>query len=387
MQITFFSVLMAAIWSSSLVVLIYKTRKTQMFLRFFGVSWLVVLYTLSAVRMVLPLEFPYTRVLEVPGIFTQIYQIAKVNLSDRASFHVNLIQVLLVMWVTISAVLLVRLANHYRKARMEIKGYQKKKGIKYKEILRRIHEDTNSKIQVSVLYSPDITIPMGFGLLNKMILLPEREFDEDNLYYILLHEYTHFRNHDLLIKLLVHIYCCVFWWNPLVYLLQKDLSQTLEMKCDYISCLAFNKQQKISYLQAIVNVLKNTDQNNRKFVVSTSLADANGSLEMKERFEFMIQQHGEKRHKVLSVFVMLIFIATFFFLSYSFVIQSSFEAPIYEIETTTNTYEIEEDEIVIREKADETYEYITPYSTQIIDKEFAEELISEGVTLEKEIEE
>ena len=72
----------------------------------------------------------------------------------------------------------------------------------------------------------------------------------------ILHEYTHFLNHDTAVKLLVTLYCIIFWWNPVVYLLQKDLEQTLELKCDRAIAQTLNAQERTAYLRAILSAMK-----------------------------------------------------------------------------------------------------------------------------------
>ena len=64
------------------------------------------------------------------------------------------------------------------------------------------------------------------------IYLPKCEYSEEELYYILLHECTHFANGDLYIKWLTQICRCLCWWNPLVYKMQDMLEKNLEIRCD-----------------------------------------------------------------------------------------------------------------------------------------------------------
>lgn len=92
----------------------------------------------------------------------------------------------------------------------------------YKKILSEIKEEKKRNLSVMVWKTNQIDIPMGIGLLHKRIFLPGRMYTEAELKNILLHEYTHFINHDTWIKFYMNIFSVLFWWNPMVYLLEKN---------------------------------------------------------------------------------------------------------------------------------------------------------------------
>lgn len=115
-------------------------------------------------------------------------------------------------------------------------------------------------------YQNYINVPMEVGIFRKSILLPDEPYTDSELYYILKHEYTHFQNKDLLIKILIYIYWCLFWWNPAIYLLKNDLSQILEIKCDLDVIDHMGNEHRVEYLTTIVTMLKNASANS---IVST----------------------------------------------------------------------------------------------------------------------
>ena len=57
-------------------------------------------------------------------------------------------------------------------------------------------------------------------------------FDEEEIGFILEHEFYHVKHRDLLRKLLVLFLNCLNWFNPLYYLLMKNLSEWTEAACD-----------------------------------------------------------------------------------------------------------------------------------------------------------
>ena len=63
MAITLYSILLAIITNSLLVVLIYFFRKSKYFIHFFGVTAMSALYLLSFLRMAIPIEFPKSQII------------------------------------------------------------------------------------------------------------------------------------------------------------------------------------------------------------------------------------------------------------------------------------------------------------------------------------
>ena len=68
------------------------------------------------------------------------------------------------------------------------------------------------------IIAPKIYIPTGLSL-------KERE-------YILLHEQTHIRRHDQIIKLMAYFVLCLHWFNPLVWVAFLLMGMDMEMSCD-----------------------------------------------------------------------------------------------------------------------------------------------------------
>ena len=63
---------------------------------------------------------------------------------------------------------------------------------------------------------------MLVGFFRPTILLPSEHLPDSDARYILAHELTHFRRRDLWKKFLVNMIQCIHWFNPIVYLLNRD---------------------------------------------------------------------------------------------------------------------------------------------------------------------
>lgn len=249
MQVTIFSFLSALLWSSLLIVAIYLLRHTR-FKQHFGVLSMVLLYLFCAVRLFLPLEFPHTLIAADGVIYPHIYNL----LTRERDMLANkpLVLILCAAWLLGFCELLFRYIRQYRKAIYSVARYTTPWNERTNALLEQVRRQTGRKLRVQGCTARNIESAFGMGVLHKRIILPDRDYTETELHYVLLHEYTHFLNHDTVVKLLVTLFCMMFWWNPVVYLLQKDLEQTLEIKCDLSVARTLDEQERAAYLRTIL---------------------------------------------------------------------------------------------------------------------------------------
>ena len=82
--------------------------------------------------------------------------------------------------------------------------------------------------------SADIATPLTVGVLHPRILLPNAwtEWPDATLVAVLAHETAHLRRRDTLVALGASLNCCVFWFHPLAWWLQRQLAATAEQACD-----------------------------------------------------------------------------------------------------------------------------------------------------------
>lgn len=76
------------------------------------------------------------------------------------------------------------------------------------------------------------TGPFTTGIFNSTIFLPEKEYQERDLQYILRHELTHCVGRDTQIKLLFVFVSAVHWFNPFAWFMKALVNQDLELACD-----------------------------------------------------------------------------------------------------------------------------------------------------------
>lgn len=363
MQITFFSFVMSLLGSSALIILIYFFRRKSYAVRLFGIRTICILYLLCLVRMLFPFEFSTAKIVQMPFLYNGIYEMLCLNNLQIGRICVKPVKVLAAVWGITAVLLVLKFALSYFRGRERLLSGCVPADERFRPYVNRIETEYAHSFPVSVMISQQVSGPMGMGLFQKYILMPDMEYKDQEAYYILLHEYTHFYHKDIALKLLIHLYCCIFWWNPLSYLLEKDLAQLLEIKCDLTITEHMRKTEVADYLSAIVSVLRRERTKGMDMQAdlgAISLMGSNSAL-LTERFTIIASDRkGTGRRKYIRPLWGLAYVVVFL-MSYQVLFQTAYEPEEAEYATGEVTYEVTSNEYYLRNNGDGTY---TLYSTE-----------------------
>lgn len=119
-----------------------------------------------------------------------------------------------------------------------------------------IRAEMGIRREIAVKVSTVLDAPLMVGMINPILVLPDRELDEIGLRYVIMHELTHFKRRDLLYKWFAMFANAIHWFNPLVYLLVRRLNEDCEISCDVTVTKNFSEKEKKEYMRTIVNLMK-----------------------------------------------------------------------------------------------------------------------------------
>ncbi len=382
MKITFSSILMAVFWSGILVGIIYKLRKKFYFVKSFGIGCIVLVYLFCVLRMLLPIDFSFTQGIPVRGIFSDVYEVLFMTKYsfEKCSFIIG--DVFLGIWLLGFVVLMLQFLYEYRKISRVLFSLPKRTDEQYMTALNKVYERKGKIRNVTILTNEEIVMPIGVGICKWKILLPDCEYTDQELYYILLHEYTHFLNGDLMIKMLTYVFCCIFWWNPIIYFLKKDLDRSMEMKCDLYITEKLTLNETAEYLETIVATLKSSGKRMNFPTLHGAVALANNKEdEIIERFQLVLKnrKNKEKNRKSTVVWAVMVFLV--WCVSYWFVPLPSYEAPVEEIEDEPGSVAITPDNSYVIIKNGKYYWVVEGYPDEEITEKEAKELEYDGLEI------
>lgn len=106
--------------------------------------------------------------------------------------------------------------------------------------------------------------PMMIGFFKPLIILPDKQYTEEETQLIIRHEMTHFRRGDLWYKLIMLAANAVHWFNPLVYLMVRQSNKDLEYFCDDAVTKDADTEYKKKYSMAILKTMKKRGDSDEK---------------------------------------------------------------------------------------------------------------------------
>ena len=381
MHITLFSFVTAVLLSSLLIVVLYLSRKSVKTIRMLNFGYLACLYLFCLGRMFFSVELPFTIVVNAPTFMNPVSKFYR-NTTLIPGSHFSKYELLLLLWVIGAIFLLTRFFLRYIGEKRRIDRLFKQKNQAIQDLLDMLRKD--KKIHIQVLCCPNLSTPCGIGLFRRQILLPSQEYTEEELFHILRHELQHFQTHDLLVKWMIRVFQCLFWWNPLVYLLGKDMDQVLEIKCDLSVVKNYSRQETLAYMRTIKSKLEQAIHTEKIVpVASASLVGNFAMSNVEERFLYLAESLKPNQRKELPKPAFAVLFVALIMASYSFVLQSSYEAPELD-ENGEKIQYIQADEMKVLHLKDGTYQQIDEFGVTPIPKEIAEELIEQGAEMIEE---
>lgn len=387
MNVSVFSLLMSVLWSSLIILVAHLLRRKAFFLRRIGAPVLVVFYFLSVGRMVLPVEFPFSREVPLRSWFSTAVQAVCIEEHQLGDFGWTWAQAACLCWAAVGIILLLWFSFRYWRAVRRMTQSLARDPLA-EEILQSIRKESKRSLKVQVFRTERASTPMGVGIFRRKFILPCGDIPQRELEYILRHEYTHFLHGDLWVKLLTQVYCCLFWWNPLVYLLRRDLPQILEIRCDMAVTKDYTVSQKAEYLQTIVNSLKRMGKErdtSRQFLVSARLLASEDSLSLVERFRLISGGQEPRRLMTASLVTGALCLL---FVSYLFIFQSAYDPPEEDVYNGAHASIVVPDigEVSLIRQDDGTFAFDLGNGQRITmhDQNLLSKLLEQGVQIKEE---
>ncbi|KNY29930.1 M56 family metallopeptidase [Pseudobacteroides cellulosolvens] len=112
----------------------------------------------------------------------------------------------------------------------------------------------NGRYKLKLFLNPYVETPMLIGVASPMVIIPDIDFSERQLKYILLHEINHMKRFDIAVKWLTTIAQSIHWFNPLMYLVRKEINHACELACDEAVIKSLSEKEKQDYGDTLIDV-------------------------------------------------------------------------------------------------------------------------------------
>ena len=345
-----FPFIMAILTGSLLILLMFFLRKSKYFAGLFGVGFMVVLYIVCILRVALPIEFPGIQVIiRDDTVYAQVFDFIKNRSFTKSFLSFSPLYIFMGVWIVGSVILLIRFIVKTVKFRRKViiqRNFATQDDL---SMLEKVKTEVFGKPKQITLRKTDVvTETVNIGFFDKMILLPDIKFDAQELEIILRHECMHIKNHDMWIKLLVEIYCIIFWWNPFAYFLKLDLNNTLETKCDLSVIDRFSDIDTKTYAFTVAKFMSDEKAKNVP-AVNSHFSKSRNNKEAMKRIEAILENPPKKGRQIVAAVFTSILVLSIVLASYLFIWQ-----PDFGIEVDGEQFELTENALV----ADDSNSYL-----------------------------
>ncbi len=181
------------------------------------------------------------------------------SIDFSPGFHIRLPDLIAYVWIFGAAVFLLAVFSSYA-----LYNQRKRKRavlIEDNGTIEYVKRKLNIKRNIKLKMSPDVRSPLLVGILFPVIYIPCREIDDGKMYMILMHELTHYKRKDLLVKWFALIVNAVHWFNPLAYLLCANLSEACEVSCDMAVTKNMTDEEQKLYMKTILELAEGEKNN------------------------------------------------------------------------------------------------------------------------------
>lgn len=355
MQLTFYSFFTAVIWCNLFAIIIYILLRKNKLILSIGIQVFLVLFVFTLLRLVVNVEFSFTRIFPSYVVFPAIQRFYRLTplTGISAKLDYTIAEILIAIWIGGSCCCLLKAAIKEHRFMQQMSCESVTQDTRMLSILHQIAQEGASEVRIVV--TENVTIPMIAGLHSPTIYLPDISLSDTEIHAVLLHEWTHYIHRDLWTKTLLYWLCAIFWWNPFFLLLKHSIDNALEIHSDLSLTLHMTQNEKLDYLQAILDIAKRTHQT-KKLSSACALYLIPKSKEsiLKQRMELVLNYRSSSTRRRVETVLLTLLMSLLYVSTYLFVLQPDNGSPD-EVRQGL-AFEIDYDAMYISENPDGTYD-------------------------------
>lgn len=330
MNISVYSVLTAFLWFNLFILILSFLRWKSGVILGYRLFPLIAAIVLSLVRLFLPFEPSFVVILRSEHVLSFFQDVSRIKVLTLGTTDLTLGWAIFLVLSLVSVFLLTRLLSLVHREGRKIQSYAQTEDRRLLSLFQQVMEDAPSKHKCRLCVTKQASSPYIFGVFSSTIVVPEPvlSLSDQDVCYILQHEWQHHLEKDVPVKLLVQVLCCVMWWNPLIFLLRHNLNQTLELKCDAGVMKGLDPEQRVNYAEALLRVLTicggNSTPDSKAALASipfsglASFRKRAGTADTMQRFDAVLASGPRSKKIGVAVTAVLLLL---FLLSFCFIVQ------------------------------------------------------------------
>jgi len=201
--------------------------------------------------------------------------------STAPTWRPSPLMVLTALWMLGCIAVLVRLAAGTAVvSRMAGRG-ERVIDEKWLGLLHRLAVGLGIRRPLTLLRGDALAVPVTWGIVYPVVLLPNdaESWPEERRRYVLVHEMAHVKRLDAFTQLITQFALAIFWFNPLVWVVSREMRRERENACDDYVLTHGTKPSE--YATDLLELVRGIDTDDHR-----SVAPAFAALAMARRSEF-----------------------------------------------------------------------------------------------------
>lgn len=181
-------------------------------------------------------------------------------------FGAALVEHLWLIWLAAALGLLLRSITLYQSFMSYIRaGWTPVSDVALLDRLSIAAEQMGIHRPVELFVNPLISSPLLVGVFRPCIVLPRADLSEQDFQYTVLHELTHCKRWDVLYKWLVQVTVCLHGFNPLVYLMRREIIRACEFSCDEAVLTRIGRSRAQDYGRTLLEAMAAVGRDQKHF--------------------------------------------------------------------------------------------------------------------------
>lgn len=165
--------------------------------------------------------------------------------------------------------------------------------------------------KVTLRKSELVKSPFTYGIFRPVILMPSgMEFSEEEFQCIMEHEWVHIRWWDVLVKHILYLTLCLYWFHPMVWVMAVLLNRDMETACDEEVVRKYSRSLKTAYALILIRLAEGC-----RDPIGPVNACFAGYSEIEERIQIIMKTKKYSRKAAALAVGMLCCVATAFTVS------------------------------------------------------------------------
>ncbi|MGE8003802.1 M56 family metallopeptidase [Lysinibacillus sp. NPDC093216] len=212
-----------------------------------------------------------------------------VALKNTLTVSLTAVQVLFAIWIVGVIGKSVWSFYSYQRFNKQIKvsSFLVPKESEVHQLLTKNMDRMNCSSDIEIMYNKCNISPILIGILKPTIVLPMYKIPNDELEMVIKRELIHFKKKDLWIRRFMLIATIIHWYNPLIYLLKKEVLMWSELSCDEDVVMKMSHVERKKYGETILNMIERSNEQSNSYIYGTTFSTE--QMNLKRRLMKMLK--------------------------------------------------------------------------------------------------